>query len=96
MFKYFSRSTAKIQWNKAIALAGIPKRSFHACRHGFATAMLHADVDVVTVDRRGGGATPQHVLPTYGHASDDETVVDCIFESEGDLPEQPAERIKLR
>jgi integrase len=80
VFKYSSRSTAKVQWNKAVRRAGLPHLSFHACRHGFATALLHAGVDPVTVARRGGWATPQHVLSTYGHASEDLTVVDRIFE----------------
>lgn len=33
VFRYSSRSTAKIQWNKYRDGAGLAKLSFHACRH---------------------------------------------------------------
>lgn len=78
VFKYSSRSTAKIQWNKAIKRAGIERLSFHCCRHGFATAMLQAGIDPVTVAKRGGWKSAQHVFQTYGHAIDDETITDVI------------------
>lgn len=80
VFRYSSRATAKIQWNKAIRRAGIEHRSFHACRHGFATALLHKGVDPITVSKRGGWSTPEHVFRTYGHASEDPTVTDLICE----------------
>lgn len=78
VFRYSSRSTAKIQWNKYVRKAGLPHRSFHACRHGFATAMLHAGIDPVTIAKRGGWKSAQHVLSTYGHAMEDETITDRI------------------
>lgn len=78
VFKYSSRSTAKTQWNAAIRRCGIEKLSFHCCRHGFATAMLQAGVDPVTVAKRGGWKSAQHVFQTYGHALDDETITDRI------------------
>lgn len=78
VFKYSSRSTAKPQWNAAIRRAGIEKLSFHCCRHGFATSMLQAGVDPVTVAKLGGWKTPQHVFQTYGHAMDDRTVTERL------------------
>src|SRR5690606_11513140 len=36
VFRYSSRSTAKVQWNAAVERAGIERLSFHCCRHGFA------------------------------------------------------------
>lgn len=81
VFKYSSRDTAKPQWRKAIARAKIRPLSFHACRHGFATAMLHAGVDPVTTAKRGGWKSAQHVFATYGHAMDDETVTDRIIDT---------------
>lgn len=78
VFKYSSRDTAKPPWNKAIRWAGVEKLSFHSCRHGFATAMLRAGVDPVTVAKRGGWKSAQHVFQTYGHALEDETVTDRI------------------
>ena len=78
VFKYSSRSTAKVQWNAAIKTAGVEKLSFHCCRHGFATSLLQAGVDPVTVAKRGGWKSAQHVFQTYGHAMDDETVTDLL------------------
>lgn len=79
VFKYSSRHTAKIQWNAAIKRAGIAKLSFHCCRHGFATAMLHKGIDPVTVAKLGGWKSAQHVFATYGHARDDDTLADWII-----------------
>lgn len=81
VFKYSSRSTARPQWNKAVRRAGIKRLSFHACRHGFATAMLHAGVDPITIAKRGGWDSPQHVVGTYGHAMDDPTVTERIIDT---------------
>ena len=89
VFGYVSRISAGPQWDKVVKRAGIRHLSFHACRHGFATAMLHAGVDPVTVAKRGGWKTPAHVFATYGHALDDETVTNRIAESGTPLT-QPA------
>lgn len=79
VFRYSSRSTAKIQWNKYVKKAGIKLLSFHACRHGFATAMLQSGVDPITTAKRGGWKSPAHLFSTYGHAMDDETITDRII-----------------
>jgi len=79
VFKYSSRDTAAPQWDKAVKRAGIKPLSFHACRHGFATAMLHAGVDPITTAKRGGWKDAHHLFRTYGHAMDDETVTDRIL-----------------
>ncbi|EFO31523.1 phage integrase [Roseibium sp. TrichSKD4] len=81
VFKYSSRDTAKIQWNKVIKRAGIKHLSFHACRHGFATTMLQAGVDPVTVAKRGGWKDTQQLFRTYGHASEDNGVIDRVFDT---------------
>ncbi|NTE87261.1 tyrosine-type recombinase/integrase [Agrobacterium rubi] len=78
VFKYSTRSTALPQWNKAVKRAGIERLSFHACRHGFATSLLHRGIDPVTVAKLGGWASPQHIFTTYGHAMDDDTVTDML------------------
>lgn len=79
VFRYSSRSTAKVQWNKAVKRAGIRRLSFHCCRHGFATALLRAGVDPITVARLGGWKSAQHVFQTYGHPLRDSTIVERII-----------------
>ncbi len=78
VFKYSSRFTAEPQWQKAIERAGLEYLSFHCCRHGFATALLHKGVDPVTVAKLGGWASTQHVFKTYGHAMKDDRLTDII------------------
>lgn len=78
VFGYVSKETAKFAWRAAIAKAGIRPLTYHACRHGFATALLHKGIDPVTVAKRGGWKNPAQVFATYGHPSDDETVADRI------------------
>lgn len=82
VFKYSSRFTAEPQWQKAIKRAGIDYLSFHCCRHGFATALLHKGVDPVTVAKLGGWASTQHVFKTYGHAMKDDRLSDVIADAD--------------
>jgi len=81
VFKYSSRDTAEPQWQKAIKRAGIERLSFHCCRHGFATSLLQAGVDVRTVAELGGWKTPALVLSTYGHAVKDRTLTERVFDT---------------
>ena len=78
VFGYSTRHTAKPVWEAACRRAGIKQLTFHTCRHGFATAMLHAGVDPITVAKLGGWKDPKHVFATYGHAMNDETLADRI------------------
>lgn len=80
-FFYLNRSAGIKAWQTACKRAGLPLLSFHSCRHGFATTLLHRGVDVVTVAKRGGWASPKHVFETYGHASEDVSVVDRLFDT---------------
>lgn len=81
VFRYSSYHTAKPVWNAAIRRAGIAPLTFHACRHGFATSMLQAGVDPVTVAKLGGWASPALVFSTYGHAAEDDTAADRIADN---------------
>ena len=74
-------STARDHWRHTCEAAGIEHLTFHSCRHGFATGLLHAGVDVITVAKLGGWKSAQHVFQTYGHASDDKTVTDRLFDT---------------
>lgn len=78
VFYYTARSNCIRVWRSAVKRAGIEPLSFHSCRHGFATALLHAGVDPVTVAKLGGWKTARHVFETYGHANDDPTLTDRI------------------
>ncbi|TSJ60495.1 site-specific integrase [Starkeya sp. 3C] len=81
VFRYVERDSVRKSWDAAIKRAGIAHLSPHACRHGFATAMLHAGIDPVTVAKRGGWKNVQHVFATYGHAMEDETVTNRIIDT---------------
>ncbi|KRA00278.1 integrase [Mesorhizobium sp. Root157] len=78
VFGYSSRDTAKPVWRAACKRAKIKQLSYHACRHGFATAMLHSGVDPITVAKLGGWKDAKHVFVTYGHAMHDDTLADKI------------------
>ena len=82
VFKYSTRDTAKPQWNKAIKRAGIEYLTYHSCRHGFATALLHKKVDPITVSKLGGWKSAQHVFDTYGHAMSDDTLANLITDTQ--------------
>ncbi|HEX5508788.1 MAG TPA: site-specific integrase [Pseudolabrys sp.] len=86
VFRYTAKCSADKSWRAAVKRAGLPMRSFHCCRHGFATALLRENVDPVTIAKLGGWKSPQHVFRTYGHASDDPTITDRIagIENEND------------
>lgn len=79
VFKYASKSTTDKVWRSAVKRAGIEPLSFHSCRHGFATTLLHAGIDVVTIAKLGGWKSAQHVLQTYGHARNDRGIAESIF-----------------
>jgi integrase len=80
-FFYLNRSAGIKAWQTACRRAGVEQLSFHAARHGFATSLLQRGVDVMTVAKRGGWKTPRYVFETYGHASEDASVVDRLFDT---------------
>jgi integrase len=81
-FAFAGHSSALGAWERAIEAAGIEPLTFHCCRHGFATTLLHSGVDVVTVAKLGGWASTQLVLTTYGHAQDNPRLTDGLFDTE--------------
>lgn len=96
VFKYSTRDTAKPQWNKVIKRAGIEYRTYHCCRHGFATSLLHKKIDPITVSKLGGWKSAQHVFDTYGHAMSDDTLANLITDTQEtqSLPVSPQNVIK--
>jgi integrase len=54
------------QWRKAMKRAGL-KASLHSLRHTHASTLIASGLDVLTISRRLGHATPVLTLGTYGH-----------------------------
>ena len=46
---------------------GLPRITFHSLRHSHASALIAAGIDVVTVSRRLGHASPALTLSVYSH-----------------------------
>lgn len=68
VFPYAGYRSCADPWEVAIKRAGIKRLTPHCCRHGFATTLLHAGVDIITVAKLGGWASPDQLFRTYGHA----------------------------
>jgi integrase len=78
VFFYSTYGSCKDPWEVAIRRAGIKRLTPHCCRHGFATGMLHAGVDIITVARMGGWRDPAQLFRTYGHARTDRTITNVL------------------
>jgi integrase len=83
-FAFAGHSSALVAWDNTIERAGIEELTFHSCRHGFATTLLRRGIDVITVARLGGWKSAAHVFQTYGHAINDITLTDRIFDTGSD------------
>ncbi len=59
-------ATVGRSWRLACAAAKVEYR-LHDCRHFFASGLIHAGCDVVTVQRALGHSSPSITLDTYGH-----------------------------
>jgi integrase len=81
IFDYRYTQRAARPWRRQCVAAGVKFLSFHSCRHGFATSLLHAGIDPITIAKLGGWASAQHVFSTYGHAMQDRTVTDRLLDT---------------
>jgi integrase len=54
------------QWATAMKAAGIPA-TFHSLRHTHASTLIASGLDVLSISRRLGHATPSITLNVYGH-----------------------------
>jgi integrase len=88
VFGFKSRGNCRTQWAGAIRRAGIKPLSYHACRHGFATGLLDQGVSPITVAKRGGWKSAQHVFATYGHDVADDHVTDILTGSKSTRAEK--------
>jgi integrase len=48
-------------------MAKLPKVSFHALRHTHASQLIASGMDVLSISRRIGHASPSITLNVYGH-----------------------------
>ena len=55
------------RWRDLVKSRKLPKVTFHALRHSHASALIAAGLDVVTVSRRLGHASPALTLGVYSH-----------------------------
>ncbi|MCZ6455015.1 MAG: site-specific integrase, partial [Alphaproteobacteria bacterium] len=71
-------------WREVAQGMNLPKVTFHALRHAHASALIAAGLDVVTVSRRLGHASPALTLNVYSHLfvnNDDKAAaaIDAVF-----------------
>jgi integrase len=78
VFWYRSPDDLDVAWDRVIERAGIKRLTPHSCRHGFATDLLRAGVDVVTVAKLGRWRSPELVLRTYGHEQNNPRLTDLL------------------
>lgn len=75
-------------FKRCVRQAGIADANFHSLRHTFATRSLEQGMDIVTLSRLLGHATPSITLDKYGHAMDDHKKIsveklDALYAQDG-------------
>lgn len=63
----FNRNSAGAMYRKAAEAAGVDGFTLHSLRHFFASSLIQAGCDVVTVQRAMGHSQPSITLDTYSH-----------------------------
>ncbi|MGM0561046.1 MAG: site-specific integrase [Pseudomonadota bacterium] len=68
------------RWRDAVKHRGLPNVTFHSLRHTHASALIAAGLDVVSISRRLGHASPALTLSVYSHlfVNDDQNAADAI------------------
>lgn len=61
------QNTIGHRWRRTCQLAGVPSFSLHSTRHFYASGLIAAGCDVVTVQRSLGHSTASTTLNTYSH-----------------------------
>ena len=54
-------------WRRFVKARKLPNVSFHGLRHSHVSALIASGVDVLTISRRIGHASPVVTLRTYAH-----------------------------
>jgi integrase len=73
-------------WIRAVAAVGMPEITLHSLRHTHASMLIASGMDVLTISRRLGHASPTITLGVYGHlihGADDRAaqIMDAAFGS---------------
>ena len=55
------------EWRRVTVARKLPRVKFHALRHTHASALIASGLDVLTISRRLGHASPVVTLAVYGH-----------------------------
>ena len=78
-FKSLNPNGLSSAWGEAKRELGIPC-SFHALRHTHASQLIASGVDIATISKRLGHASPAITLSIYAHmfASNDRKAADAI------------------
>ena len=59
------RTGLSLRWSETAAALGIPQITYHALRHSHASMLIAAKVDLPTIAKRMGHASPAVTLRTY-------------------------------
>jgi integrase len=65
--KPLSTANVSVLWSRFAAKIGMPEITFHALRHTHASQLIDAGVDIATISKRLGHATPGITLAVYAH-----------------------------
>jgi integrase len=60
-------SNLRLDFNRVLELAGVPKVRFHDLRHTAASLMLNHGIPVIVVSKILGHSKPSITLDNYGH-----------------------------
>jgi integrase len=64
---YMNQGTVTRQWSDQMHAIGMSSATLHSLRHTHASMLIASGVDVLTVSRRLGHASPRMTLEVYGH-----------------------------
>jgi integrase len=65
--KPLSTADVSVLWSRFADRIGIPEITFHGLRHTHASQLIDAGVDIATISKRLGHATPGITLAVYAH-----------------------------
>jgi integrase len=97
IFPYAAYDSVRKPWNNVIVRAKIKMLTPHSCRHGFATGMLHAGIDIISVAEQGGWKSAAQLFKTYGHGQKDKRLSNVLTgKPKAQTPETPDNVLKLK